>query len=260
MQIEPGKTNALLNLSHCFRKLGNTEQAVNSLETILKYNPKNSTAVHLINALRAKTTTSPPSEYISNLFNQYADKFDESLTNKLNYQIPKLIRSHICDNNNSGIGSVLDLGCGTGLIGAEIRSKCSRLVGVDLSKGMLEIAKSKRIYDNLIHGEVIKYLSEHNLDFDFFIAADVFVYIGDLSRVFELIKKRNKRTGNLVFSTEHCLTGNYHLEQSGRYSHSKKYIKSLISYYGYSLTMFKKIPLRKENQSFIPGALYILKF
>ena len=38
------------------------------------------------------------------------------------------------------LGSVLDLGCGTGLTGLEIKDFCSKLEGVDLSKKMLELA------------------------------------------------------------------------------------------------------------------------
>ena len=45
--------------------------------------------------------------------------------------------------------------------------------------------------------------STRDLEYDYFIAADVFVYIGDLSKIFKLIKERNKRYGKLIFSTEH---------------------------------------------------------
>ena len=41
---------------------------------------------------------------------------------------------------------------------------------------MLKIAKQKNVYDNLIHMDILEYLSSMPLDFDYYIATDVFVY------------------------------------------------------------------------------------
>lgn len=92
---------------------------------------------------------------------------------------------------------------------------------------MLEQAKKKNVYDKLSHYDITEYLSNESLDFDLFISTDVFVYVGELSEVFHLIKSRNKRNGNLIFSTEHTEKKGYFLEKSGRYSHSKGYIMEL---------------------------------
>ena len=75
-----------------------------------------------------------------------------------------------------------------------------------------------------------------------------------------LIKKRNKKSGDLVFSIELTTADNYMLEKSGRYSHSTKYISSLCDEFGFAVTNFKKLPIRKENKQNIPGALYRLRF
>ena len=44
---------------------------------------------------------------------------------------------------------ILDIGCGTGLVGAQVRDLAGRLDGVDLSPAMLEKAKIKGVYDGL---------------------------------------------------------------------------------------------------------------
>ena len=59
---------------------------------------------------------------------------------------------------------------------------------------------------------------------------------------------------------EWCFTDDYILEKSGRYSHSINYISSLCDEFGFSITNFKKLPIRKENKQNIPGALYRLRF
>ena len=89
---------------------------------------------------------------------------------------------------------------------------------------------------------------------------DVVIYIGDLSRVFSLIKSRNQKGGKLVFSTEDYDGDGYFLEQSGRYSHSKKYIENLCKEHGYEIEHFEIQPLRIEKNQYIKGGLYMLNF
>ena len=119
---------------------------------------------------------------------------------------------------------------------------------------------AKGIYDDLIKQDILGYLASADLNFDYFIATDVFVYVGDLSDVFHLIKSRNKNSGKLVFSTEHFDGADFFLEQSGRYSHSKMYIEGLCGKFGYTLRHFETQPLRKEKNQYIRGGLYILGF
>ena len=158
------------------------------------------------------------------------------------------------------LGSVLDIGCGTGLLGSEISKYCSKLEGIDLSNNMLKIAAKKNIYDELTQFELKEYLSNMPLDFDCFIALDVFIYVGELSEIFRLIKSRNNKAGRLIFSTEHTETDGYNLNKTGRYSHSKSYIKSLCEIFDYNISHFTITNLRKEKDSFLKGGIYILDF
>lgn len=183
------------------------------------------------------------------------------MVNKLEYKTPnKIVEMIVAKNPNIQLGSVLDLGCGTGLIGDEIKKYCSNLEGVDLSKLMLEKASAKNIYDKLEHKDIVEYLSTEDLDFNYFISSDVFVYVGNLSEIFRLIKSRNKSKGKFVFSTEHTDRDGFFLEQTGRYSHSKKYIESLCNKFGYKLSHFEVVNLRKNKNKFIIGGLYFLDF
>ena len=202
-----------------------------------------------------------PREYVENLFDKYAHKFDQSLVVELSYDIPKVITQLALEQHGSGsLGSILDLGCGTGLTGEKVRPHCTYLEGIDLSKKMLEIAESRNVYDKLDHVDIVEYLSNAELNFDYFIATDVFIYVGDLSEVFRLIKVRNKRPGKLIFSTEHINEKGFHLEKSGRYSHSKSYVEELCKEFKFSISHFSETNLRKEKGSFLIGGLYFLDF
>ena len=215
----------------------------------------------MLAALSGETTTTAPRDYVEELFDAYAAKFESSLVDNLEYKIPKVITEMIIkDCKFDSLGSIMDLGCGSGLLGTEIKQFCDYLEGVDLSEKMLHEAKKKNIYNKLIKKDIVNYLSSERLNFDYFISTDVFVYVGELSDVFRLIKSRNKTGGKLAFSTETNEGDGFFLEQSGRYSHSKKYIESLCKTFGYKLRHFETQALRKEKSQYISGALYLLDF
>ena len=260
LEIEPSYAEAHYNLGIIFLNEGENANAIMCLKNTLVFKKDSAEARHLINALTGNTTNAPPTGYVEKLFDHYAGNFEKSLIDKLDYQTPRMLTEIIREHSQSSLGSVLDLGCGTGLIGKEIGKYCSNLHGVDLSKPMLDQAKKKNIYDKLSHYNLADFLSTETLNFDYFIAADVFVYIGELLEIFRLIKFRNSKNGRLVFSTEHTEKDGYCLENSGRYSHSRNYIDNLCRELGYRICHFSTSNIRKEKNGAICGGLYLLEF
>ena len=249
------------NLGTMLKERGRLEEAEASLRQAIAFKPDHAEAKHQLAALTGETTKTAPRIYVEHLFDDYAVKFDASLVDNLEYKIPKIIAEMIMKNHSDGsLGSVLDLGCGTGLTGLEIKQFCAHLEGIDLSNSMLEKARNKNIYDKLTHSDILDFLSTEDLNFDYFISTDVFVYVGDLSDVFRLIKVRNKSGGKLVFSTEDTDKDGFFLEKSGRFSHSKEYIESLCEKFNYKLSHFEIRNLRKEKDVFLNGGLYLLDF
>ena len=260
IKLKPDYAEAHSNLGNTLKDLGKLEEAETSYKQAIKLKPDFDIAKHHLAALTGETTNSAPRAYVEDLFDNYASKFESALVNSLEYKIPKIITKLIMEKNSGvSLGSVLDLGCGTGLLGLEIKQFCSSLEGIDLSNLMVEQARKKNVYDKLSHRDIIDYLAAENLDFDYFIATDVFIYVGDLSHIFELLKPRNKSGGKLVFSTEHTNADGFVLEKTGRYSHSKKYIKNMCEKFNYKLCHFESINLRKEKNRFITGGLYIVE-
>ena len=260
IKIKPDYADAYNNLGNVLRDKGDLEGAIKSYEQALKINPHKASALHMLDALTGNTTDHPPREYVTKLFDEHAREFDHILVNKLEYNIPKILGKIMTKQNFDSFDSVLDLGCGTGLMGVELRQYAKNIEGIDLSKFMVEQAKKKNVYNKISQFDLIEYLSKENLDFDLFVSTDVFIYVGELSKVFQLIKARNKRSGKLIFSTEHTEKKGFFLEKSGRYSHSKEYIMGLCKKFDYKLLNFKKTRLRKEKSDFLLGGLYILEF
>ena len=106
---------------------------------------------------------------------------------------------------------MLDLGCGTGLCGGWLQTLPGRLVGVDLSPAMVKQAETKGAYDALVVGDILDYLramADEGDARDFawlIVAADVFVYLGDLLPVLTAAAAVLQHgCGLLAFTVEDC--------------------------------------------------------
>ena len=258
--IDPKCEEAYFNLGMIQKDIGDFNSAKKNFEKVVELQPFHHSALHMINSIDGNNKISPSKYYISKLFDSYANKFDNSLIYKLSYNLPKKIADLVNSMPNESNNSILDLGCGTGLVGRELQESFNFIVGVDISEKMIDKAKKLKIYNKLVNYEIIDYLNSRPLCFDLFIAADVLVYIGDLTKIFKLIKSRNKQKGTFIFSTEHLDGNNFRLEKSGRFSHSFNYIKKLSSKFSFDLIFFEKLKLRKENGKYIIGGLYMLEF
>jgi predicted TPR repeat methyltransferase len=261
LALKSDYAEAHYNLGVALQVLGRIDEAEASYKQAIALKPDFGEATHMLAALTGEKTATAPRDYVEGLFDNYAAKFESSLVDNLEYKIPRVIAEMIIkDSKFDCLGSIVDLGCGTGLFGMEIKQFCEHLEGVDLSEKMLDKATGKNVYNKLIKQDIVDYLSKERLNFDYFISTDVFVYIGDLSDVFRLIKSRNKTGGKFAFSTEVYDGDGFFLEQSGRYSHSKKYIDGLCEKFGYKLRHFETQPLRKDKNQYISGGLYLLDF
>ena len=259
--LDPNYDEAHSNLGITLREMDRFEESAESYKNAIALNPNNLSAYHMLAAVTGETTATAPRYYVEELFDEYAAKFENSLVEVLDYKIPKIVADIMKDyEGHDSLGAVLDLGCGTGLFGEEIRQHCDYLEGVDLSGKMLSEARRKNVYDKLIREDIVDFISEKSLNFDYFVSTDVFVYIGDLSNLFRLIKSRNKKSGKLVFSTENHNGDGFFLEKSGRYSHSKGYIEGLCGEFGYGVRHFETHRIRKDKQRYIMGGLYVLEF
>ena len=259
--LKPDLPEFHYDLGATLKRMGRLKGAEKSYKKAIALKPNFGIAKHSLAALTGETTKTAPQDYVEQLFDSYAAKFEIELIDNLDYRIPGVLAEIIIrDSKFDLLGSITDLGCGTGLFGLEIIKFCERLEGVDLSEKMLEKAKEKNVYNKLVKQDITEYLSTTNLNFDCFVATDVFNYIGDLSDVFRLVKSRNAKGGKLAFSTEHYDGKGFFLEQSGRYSHSKTYIDSLCKTFRYKIRHFETQNLRKAKNQYIKGGLYILDF
>ena len=226
----------LLALAHC--TLGEISQAVKIFEEWLEEEPEDPIALHMLAACTGRDVPVRASnEFVQRTFDSFASSFESKLE-RLSYRAPALIAAMVEDLALKASKSldVLDAGCGTGLCGSLIAPYARRLVGVDLSEGMLAHAKDKNVYDALVRAELTEYLRDNREAFDLIVSADTLVYFGDLEGVLVAATEALRPNGFLVFTLEHTVRAgpnvDYRLEFHGRYSHARAYVERIFTVAG----------------------------
>ena len=205
-----------------------------------------------------------PKANIIKMFDDYAEIFDDHLLNTLEYKTPIDLANFLTSNVklDHNIGIMADLGCGTGLVGQELKKyfNIERLIGVDLSWQMLKRSKSRAIYNELHNSDILEYLKNSSPSkFDLITSIDVLVYIGDLSAIIKEVYKSLKPGGYFAFSVESHSDEKLNLNSFFRYQHSLKYLQELSQSNAFKNFFSIEVDLRKENKKFVPGYIVAMQ-
>ena len=262
VEIWPEFSEAHYNLGILFKESEHWAAAEKEYRLAFELDPSNHSAKHMLSALSGESVEAAPLEYVEGLFDRFAPTFDEELVNKLSYSTPDLLKELIATGTQGEFKyqNVVDLGCGTGLSGKAIRCLSQKLMGIDASKKMLAVAGKKNVYDKLWQGEICEALLASKETFDLFFAADVFVYIGNLELVFNAVREHARKEALFVFSTE-SYSGNegFDLRVTGRFAHSRNYVKELARKTGFMIEQAQSADIRKDKGKWIKGDLFVLK-
>lgn len=210
--------------------------------------PQNEFAKH-INAAFKGEKIGNNFEYSRRLFDLFADNYEQTMSN-INYEVPQ----KIADCIGQATGTIVDLGCGTGLLGEKIKNENNRLIGVDISAQMLEKAREKNIYDQLIEADILDYC-KHMPVADMVTAADVLGYMGDLAPLAQKVFPRA-----FIFSAAlNEQVADFTLIEGGRYVYNPEYIEQTLQQAGYTNIRQKSAVLRRENGKNVNGAIFEAK-
>lgn len=240
------------------------EQAQENFQLALQLNTYNTESNYMLERIKdRKSITQIPSTIISSMFDSVAYGYDELFVNHLNYQGHKEtvkalmygLKNHEKDRLN-----ILDLGCGTGLVGEELqkRNLVKILDGVDLSNNMTAITKEKRydgrpLYDNTYNQELISFLKESNTQtYDVITAANTFDYLGPLDTIFKQCYETLNPNGLLSCSLEAndenipCILH----EELDHFIYSNTYIEDNASKMGFEIVASKAYEITLNTFAF----------
>lgn len=319
--------NVWFNKAHAHIKKGENKEAIESLRRTLSLEPSIAAASHMLKALsedEAQKVSTSEEQYIRDLFNDYGSEYDNHVK-KLLYSAPRVVRQELAKiyrgrfnipedevrgvpagvDDDSGCTvvvptikinntlDILDLGCGTGLAGAWLKDYANSLTGVDLSDGMVEVARKKMIYQNLHITSIDSYLqNDCNTDFDLVVAVDVLSYIGDLVGLFKKVSAVLRSDAHFAFTIEAISKAaddedspegadparrsviddameeevaadkhrGFRLLKSGRFGYAKTYVDRVLANMGSDIevVMSRQFSPRLDAGNPVPGYLYVV--
>jgi len=252
LALKPGHALAHYHRGNTLRSLGRFGDAAAAYQAALARGDDPQTIAFALASVGAGDTPATlPGDYVRTLFDQYANHFDQHLTEVLGYRTPAaldaLIRRHQHPAAPDARLDIVDLGCGTGLCAPFLHSYARRLDGVDLSQQMLDKAAGRALYDDLACADLVGYLHGRDSAWDLAVAADVFVYIGDLAPVFNAVHRALRPGGRFCFSVEANQGADYVLRPSNRYAHTLTYLQQLATATGFTVLATEDLAVREEN-------------
>jgi predicted TPR repeat methyltransferase len=262
LELAPGYAAAWFALGELREKLNDRDGAIDAFRKAMEVDPvdRHGATLHLIR-LGAAPAAAMPEGYVHALFDGYAPGFDQALTQGLSYRAPELLLGAVqAANERMKFGSLLDLGCGTGLAGVAFRPFCDWLVGVDLSPAMLAQARAKGLYDRLVEAEVLDFLGAEataQAQYHLILAADVFMYLDDLAPVLKAAAQVLASAGLLAFSVETHDGDGIMLRDTLRYAHGAVHVRAASGAAGLKLVSLDSAATRTEKGLAVPGLIIV---
>jgi predicted TPR repeat methyltransferase len=261
LALAPGWAAGWFRLGEMLEIAARAPEAEAAWREALRLDPEDRMGAALKLGLTASTNgiVAPPSAFVETLFDQYAEEFDAALVERLDYRVPELLQEALAAAGCTAFAHAVDLGCGTGLMGERLRGVASYLEGYDISAGMLREAEAKRIYDKLERQD-LQTLPALSPVADLVTAADVFMYVGELGRLFSRIAELVLPGGHFAFSVElNDGLEEMALKPSRRYAHSRGYVERLLAENGCALVSQTVETIRMDRGEPVIGLIVVAK-
>lgn len=261
LESDPKHSKTHINIAAIALQNNQTQNAINHYKTVLELDPENEEVQYILSALCQEDAgfEKAPSGYVTHLFDQYAGHYNEHLVKMLKYQLPKkvelLLYEHYKPRSNLRI---LDLGCGTGLMGSVLQPFAKVLDGVDLSPNMLLEASKTARYHHLEEMDCLDYLSQCE-PYDMIIALELCPYLGDLTPLLKSVQNALSPKGVFIMSIEKTGQSGFVLSEYARYQHNVLWVKSIIKTLGMKIVEDEPTTLRTQNSKPVSGHLFMIQ-
>ena len=245
LKIYPKHYPSLYNLGCIHWRMQNQKKASFFWQEALKIAPNQKDLRFMFEYfIENKMDLSKHQDYVENLFNHYADYYETHLLNELAYQLPHFLKQYTKPFN---FQRALEIGCGTGLCGKNLKSSCQNLIGIDISEQMLKKAREQNIYDHLFKESYEAFLAPEKTNFNLIAAFDVTPYIANMELFLKLCQHRLATKGRLWLTIELNNLEDITLEPSGRFSYSKGLIEKLAFQNGLKIIYTKNLLARLQE-------------
>lgn len=234
---------------------GEPETVLADIELLQEKFPEDITLAYYAELARGETPQHQPVELHRTMFDGMAQTFDTHLVRELGYQLPKRVADQLVQRHPNKDFNLLDLGCGTGLLGVCLAPMQGFLIGVDSSVKMIEQAAKHNVYDRFHSVGVLDALSHTpDQEYDVITCLDVLAYVGDLNDVVPNAARILKTDGEFIFSCETAPEEgpDLVLQSTQRYAHKRSHVEALCEKAGLTIST-EELVLRQEGDYPVAG-------
>ena len=261
LELNPENWDAWYDFGDLSLSVGKRDEGRRAFEIYFKANPDDAEIEHLLIALRDETPPERASDRtIQKIYKDFAWSYETRMREDLEYRGPERLFEGLKPviGERSGL-RVLDLGCGSGFAGVVLKPLSARLIGIDLSPDMIELARKRGIYDVLEVAEITDWLDRTSEHFDLISCCDCLIYFGDLKRITAAAAKRLLPGGIFALTTEGGPAFPFRITDTGRYEHHPDHIREAAAAAGLSVMYLEQSFLRLEYGAEVPGNYAVLR-
>lgn len=259
IEVDPTFVPAWSERGSLLRELNRLDESATCFEKVLELEgDAELNRYYLAAVCSGPVPDGPPRRYVEALFDDYARDFESHLVGQLGYRAHEILLAPLLESGRR-FRHVIDLGCGTGLCGRIIAPVADRIDGIDLSSAMIAEARRSGVYHDLIHADIGEFLANAPQQADLVLAADVFIYVGELLGPLTSLRRILLPDGWLAFTIEPTTNGSeLQLLPSLRYAHSEAYVRRVAAESGFRIVDMRERPLRYDQKTPVHGLYFYL--
>ena len=246
LEANPHDLNALLGRLSV--ALGKEDMALarQDADTLLALKPDEEVIRYWHTVAHGEVPSTQPRQLITHMFDgATASQFDLTMVRGMQYKLPEKVAQMLVDLHPDRQFNLLDLGCGTGLLGVYLRRIQGHIIGVDLSTEMIRQAARHNVYSRFHTVNLIDALRETPADtYEAITCLDTLIYVGDLQAVVPNALRVLKPGGHFIFSCEPAEDdeADLVLRPTGRYAHKQAAVEKLCLEAGFAYVHVEPLP------------------
>jgi predicted TPR repeat methyltransferase len=264
IELAPNFVSAWFTLGEIRVKLGEPQSAIAAFRRARESDPddRHGAAVWLMR-LGADQLGEMPKSYVQTLFDQYAPRFEAALLGDLDYRAPDLLFKAVLSVRAAAkkpafFKRAIDLGCGTGLGAGAFAKEVDHFIGIDLSPGMIEQARSSGLYAELEVADMIEGLrAKGDASAQLILAADAMCYVSDPALVLIEARRVLAPGGVFAFTLETHRGPGVVIGAGLRYAHAAEYVRGKITAAGLAVAYLEQASPRTEDNEPVQGLVVV---
>jgi predicted TPR repeat methyltransferase len=251
LNINPHDATTLQSRARLYWQQGKTGEAAQDMAALYAVQPGVLETAFWYQLTHGQTPSTLPIEMVRSTFDAAAVHFKTQGISEQLHRLPDLMASMITARHTTLEINMLDLGCGTGLLGQRLGRLNGALVGVDISTQMVSQMLGLGLYDKVHTVNVLDALdATPDSLYHVISACDTFPYIGDLSQAVPNAHRILLPGGHLIFSCEIAAEdeADMVLRPSMRFAHKRSAVEALCQSTGFVRVDVMETLLYQDNR------------